>query len=150
MNIEAAMLPSNIKSAIEEVYATGVPIAEELKDILQMSINCPDDAGYVWFKAHEHLRKLAVIANSGNAMVPDEPVVQKYPVTLRAALKRINRKLSPWSKVCISRKRGEKEIGRFLVVESNCIRDGFETVERLADYAREVGALGEYEFITNT
>lgn len=69
------------------------------------------------------------------------------PVSLRAILARINRKLSPDGRLSVARTYGEKQIGRFLLVERNVITNGFDSIDHLSDYAREIGALADHESI---
>jgi hypothetical protein len=75
-----------------------------------------------------------------------------YPrtVTLRAALQRINRRISKSGlRVATARSASDKDAGRFMLIEGAFIRDGFENVDELSDYARHVGVLHESETIVD-
>lgn len=75
-----------------------------------------------------------------------------YPrtVTLRAALQRINRRISKSGlRVATARSASDKDAGRFMLIEGSIIRDGFENVDELSDYARLVGVLHESETIVD-
>lgn len=78
------------------------------------------------------------------------PKLRKIPVTIRAAIARGNRKLfdKGWGpQICTSRSSGEKEIGRWLLVKSNFVKDGFNDLARLEEYLREIGVLREIEVL---
>jgi hypothetical protein len=71
---------------------------------------------------------------------------KKIEVEKRALIARINRKLSrDGKKLCVSRSSGEKRIGAYHIVKSNVILDGLGDDRRLEDFARELGALADYE-----
>jgi hypothetical protein len=73
-----------------------------------------------------------------------------YPrtVSLRAALQRINRRISKSGlRVTTARSAADKDAGRFMLIEGAIIRDGFENVDELSDYARLVGVLHDAETI---
>lgn len=78
------------------------------------------------------------------------PKLRKIPVTIRAAIARGNRKLfdKGWGpQIRTSRSWGEKEIGRWLLVKSNFVKDGFNDLARLEEYLREIGVLHEIEYL---
>jgi len=73
----------------------------------------------------------------------------KVPVTLRAALARMNRKRLPYSCIKTARSAGEKQIGRWLLVEHDCITSACDDIAVLEDWAREDKCLAEYETIVD-
>lgn len=71
-------------------------------------------------------------------------------VSIRAALGRIKRKLARknW-RICTSNRRERSNVGRWHIVDdSNIVRDCWETVEQLTDYARDLGVMLRNEIIT--
>jgi hypothetical protein len=71
---------------------------------------------------------------------------KKIEVDRRALIARINRKLARAGKrLCVSRSSGEKQIGAYHIVKGGLILGRIADDERLKDFAREFGALADYE-----
>lgn len=147
--------------SIEEKRVFGLaPLCEKLKAIACDRIESDPDALSSQSDIDDIIRQMAsVSAESAGLISQRKPTTTKsepapvaptsaQAVTVRAVLERINRRLSPYGRVSVARSYGDKQYGRFLLLESNVIKDGFTTVEQLADYARQIGALAAGEFIT--
>lgn len=71
------------------------------------------------------------------------------PVSTRAAVQRINRRLAhDWGRICVTRARWHYDLGAYHVVDrQNVVTHKLDNIIDLEAYARSVGCLGADEEI---
>ncbi len=77
--------------------------------------------------------------------------VRTSPVTVRAALARRKRRLGDDPYAPLLKRTTPREAssgcGRWMLLENNIMKDGFDDVGRLTDYLQETGVLARWEYL---
>jgi hypothetical protein len=148
---------------IEAALVNVVPQIQELADLHTVGITSNEHAQEVIAKARALYSEIGAGISAAEQFTPATyrskrtGVMQEYPahtlprttVSIRAALRRANRRNGYGPQFRAARTPREKEIGQWFLVENKFLKDAFNR-ERLEDYLREIGVLLPTEDIAET